>query len=218
MAERRDDCTLLQLADRAQARRWLPRASCRAADGRFRASRRTAPSPRSDSGSPRERAARRGAEDVSSTPSSGATAVGPAASPPTQILVERIPQCRTAWSGRRRHAGPRAARSAERRSAEGSSPAARMAAQLDGIDQRASRFQQRRQPAGERRRRVRQLLAWFDAVTTALQTPDRDARLSRSTGSRVQCADIAGAVATLARSNGRMLAVARLAWHRSRNA
>ena len=50
---------------------------------------------------------------------------------------------------------------------------------------------------------------WFDAVTLALQTPIETPDYP---GHRfaLQCADVAGAVAALARSNGRMLAV--LAW------
>ncbi|TMH07788.1 MAG: hypothetical protein E6H67_02740 [Betaproteobacteria bacterium] len=50
---------------------------------------------------------------------------------------------------------------------------------------------------------------WFETVTTALRTPVETPEYA---GIRfaVQCADIAGAVSTLARSNGRMLAV--LAW------
>src|SRR4029077_18880749 len=50
---------------------------------------------------------------------------------------------------------------------------------------------------------------WFEAVTTALQTPI-EAPEYPGIWFAVQCADIAAAVSTLARSNGRMLAA--LAW------
>ena len=83
-----------------------------------------------------------------------------------------------------------------------------MALQLDEIDQALLAFS-----SGDNRR-VSDAVGfdgarWFDAVTTALQTPIETPDYP---GVRfaVQCADIAGAVATLARSNGRMLAA--LAW------
>ena len=58
---------------------------------------------------------------------------------------------------------------------------------------------------------------WFDAVTIALQTPIETPDYP---GHRfaLQCADVAGAVAALARSNGRMLAVARVARYRGASA
>jgi hypothetical protein len=130
-----------------------------------------------------------------------------AALPTAQALVERVPQCRAAWEG---GGGTidRLRRFVTRAPERGTSPATRMAAQLKEIDDAVRAFSN-----GENRRVTDALgfdaAAWFDAVTTALQTP---VEAPDYPGSRfaLQCADVAGAVAALARSNGRMLAS--LAW------
>jgi hypothetical protein len=130
-----------------------------------------------------------------------------AALPTAEALVERIPHCRAAWEGG--HGAIDRLRQRVTRAAErGVSPAARMAAQLKDIDDALRAFS-----SGENRR-VTDVLgldaaAWFDAVTTALQTP---VEAPDYPGRRfaLQCTDVAGAVAALARGNGRMLAS--LAW------
>src|ERR1700674_522312 len=127
--------------------------------------------------------------------------------PSAETLLEHFPQCRTEWDGR---GGvlTRARRLLTRASNDGSSGATRMAAQLDEIDQALLAFS-----SGDNRRVSDKVgldsARWFEAVTTALQTP---IEAPEYPGIRfaVQCADIAGAVSTLARSNGRMLAA--LAW------
>jgi hypothetical protein len=127
--------------------------------------------------------------------------------PSAETLLEHFPQCRTEWDGRGGVLS-RARRLLTRPSNDGSSGATRMAAQLDEIDQALLAFS-----SGDNRRVSDKVgldsARWFEAVTTALQTP---IEAPEYPGIRfaVQCADIAGAVSTLARSNGRMLVA--LAW------
>ncbi len=130
--------------------------------------------------------------------------VGP---PDAQTLLDRLPQCRAEWDGqggtltRIRHA-------LSRTSDAGISPAVRIAAQLDEIDEALLRFS-----SGDNRRVTDKVgfdsIRWFDAATAALQAPIETPEYP---GRRfaMQCSDVAAAVSTLARSNGRMLAA--LAW------
>ena len=130
-----------------------------------------------------------------------------AALPSPQALLEQVPACREAWEG----AGgkmDRLRRFVTGASSRGSSPAARMGAQLQEIDAALQSFSSREN------RRVTEVVgfdsaAWIAAVNTALQTP---IEAPDYPGRRfaLQCADVAAAVAALARSNGRMLPS--LAW------
>src|SRR5438477_11914155 len=127
--------------------------------------------------------------------------------PSAETLLERFPQCRAEWDGRGGVLS-RLRRLLAHSSNEVSSGATRMAAQLDEIDQALLAFS-----SGDNRRVSDKVgldsTRWFEAATSALRTP---VETPEYPGIRfaVQCADIAGAVSTLARSNGRMLAV--LAW------
>ena len=130
-----------------------------------------------------------------------------AALPTGQMLLERVPRCREAWEGDGGTMG-RLRRFVTRAPPRGTSPALRMGAQLKDIDGALRAFS-----SGENRR-VTEVVgfdaaAWFDAVNTALQTPIEalDYPGRRFT---LQCADVAGAVTAIARSNGRMLSS--LAW------
>ena len=128
--------------------------------------------------------------------------------PPTAILLlDRIPQCRSAWDGRggiidrvRRVLAPE--------SATAPSPAQRLSAQLSDLDTALASFS-----TGDKRRVSEAVgfdsLRWFDAVATTMQLPIEapDYPGHRFT---VQCSDIAAAAATLARTDGRMLAA--LSW------
>ena len=127
--------------------------------------------------------------------------------PTPQILVERIPQCSVAWSG---GGGTldRLRRAITQAPARGASPATRMAEQLGVLDDALRAF------SSADNRRVSDAVgfdaaAWYDAVNAALRTP---VEATDYPGHRfaLQCADIARAVATLARADGRMLAS--LAW------
>jgi len=127
--------------------------------------------------------------------------------PSAATLLERFPQCRSAWDGR---GGTLSSvrRMLARSSDDGRSTAVRMSAQLDEIDRALQAF------SGGENRRVSERVGldsgvWFDAVSTALSTPieSPDYPGVRFT---VQCADIASAVATMARANGRMLST--LSW------
>ena len=127
--------------------------------------------------------------------------------PTPRLLVERIAQCRAAWDG---GGGTidRLRRIVTGAPERGTSPAARMAAQLKDIDDALRAFS-----SGENRR-VSDVVgfdaaAWLDAVATALRAPIEAPEYPGHTFA-LQCADVPGAVATLARSNGRMLAS--LAW------
>ena len=122
--------------------------------------------------------------------------------PGAAALLARIPACRDAWTARegladrvRRWIAPTTERDAAQ--------AARIALQLRELDDALRAF------SAADRRRVSAPIgldaeAWFGAVNAALQTPVPvpDYPEQRFT---VQCADIASAVRTLARSNGRML-------------
>src|ERR1700686_4017043 len=127
--------------------------------------------------------------------------------PSAEALLEHFPQCRTEWDD---HGGvlSRVRRLLTRPANDASSGATRMAAQLDEIDQALHAFS-----SGDNRRVSDKVgldsARWFEAVTTALQTPIETPEYP-GTRFAVQCADIAGAVSTLARSNGRMLVA--LAW------
>ncbi|MEP6942102.1 MAG: hypothetical protein ABI981_04165 [Betaproteobacteria bacterium] len=127
--------------------------------------------------------------------------------PSAATLLERVPQCRAAWDGR---GGVLSSvrRILARSSDDGRSTALRMSTQLDEIDRALQTFS-----SGDNRRVSDRVgldsRVWFDAVSTALSMPieSPDYPGVRFT---VQCADIASAVATLARSNGRMLST--LSW------
>ena len=130
-----------------------------------------------------------------------------AALPSPQTLLEQVPSCREAWQGGGGKMD-RLRRLVTGASSRGTSPAARMGAQLKDIDAALQSFSSRDN------RRVSEVVgfdsaAWFAAVNTALQTP---IEAPDYPGRRfaLQCADIAAAVAALARSNGRMLPL--LAW------
>jgi len=127
--------------------------------------------------------------------------------PPSAILIlDRIPQCRAAWDGHR--SAMDRLRAALTRAAPAPSPAERLAAQLSDLDDELFRFS-----TGANRRVSAAVgfdsLRWFDAVGRALQSP---IEAPEYPGRRftVQCADIAGAVAMLSRSGGRMLSA--LSW------
>jgi hypothetical protein len=122
--------------------------------------------------------------------------------PAAETLLERLPQCRAEWSGT-----PgllmRARMAITHANASGQSRAARIAGDLATIDHALLRF------SSTDNRRVTDPVGldgarWIEAVATALATPatapDYPGRVFR-----VQCADVATAVATLARSNARML-------------
>jgi hypothetical protein len=130
-----------------------------------------------------------------------------APTPSADALVERVPQCRREWA---QSGGALAfVRSLAGKSADaGSSPAARMAVQLGEIDRALLAF------SSVDNRRVTDRVGldgarWLDAVISALETPIEAAE---SPGHRftVKCPDVALAVSTLARSNGRLLGA--LAW------
>jgi hypothetical protein len=130
-----------------------------------------------------------------------------AALPSPQTLLEQVPACREAWQGGGGKMD-RLRRLVTGAYSRGTSPAARMGAQLKDIDAALQSFSSREN------RRVSEVVgfdsaAWFAAVNTALQTP---IEAPDYPGRRfaLQCADIAAAVAALARSNGRMLPS--LAW------
>ena len=127
--------------------------------------------------------------------------------PPSAILIlDRVPQCRAAWDG---HGSVMdRLRAALTRAAPAPSPAERLAAQLSDLDDELFRFS-----TGANRRVSAAVgldsLRWFDAVGRALQSPI-EAPEYPGRKFTVQCADIAGAVATLSRSGGRMLGA--LSW------
>jgi hypothetical protein len=122
-------------------------------------------------------------------------------------LLERIPQCATAWDGRGGIIA-RAQSFLSQTSESGETPAMRIAARLEEIDRALllfssmenARVSERVGLDGER---------WAKAVTAALQAPIETAEYPGRRFS-VQCNDIATAVLALSRSGGRMLAT--LAW------
>ena len=128
--------------------------------------------------------------------------------PPTAILLlDRVPQCRSAWDGRG-SVLDRIRRTLAPEGAAPPSPAQRLAAQLSDLDGELLRFS-----TGANRRVSEAVgfdaLRWFDAVGVAMQLP---IEAPEYPGHRftLQCADIAAAAATLARADGRMLAA--LSW------
>src|ERR1700751_872187 len=122
--------------------------------------------------------------------------------PPTAILLlDRIPQCRSAWDGH----GPlmERVRAALFKTAPAPSPAEKIAAQLSDLDDALLRFS-----TGANRRASAAVgfdsLRWFEAVGIALRLPV-EAPEYPGRKFTVQCADIANAVAMLSRFDGRML-------------
>jgi hypothetical protein len=122
--------------------------------------------------------------------------------PTAILLLDRVPQCRSAWDGR----GGVLDRVRAALSSSGTtppSPAQRLAAHLSDLDEDLLRFS-----TGSNRRVSEPVgfdaLRWFDAVNLALQlpieAPDYPGRKFT-----VQCADIASAAAMMSRANGRML-------------
>jgi hypothetical protein len=127
--------------------------------------------------------------------------------PTPEALLDGVPQCRDEWEGR---AGVMSRlRQLVAKSHEAAlSPAQRLAAQLEELDAALLRFS-----TGENRR-VRDAVGfdagrWFEAVRVTLrvsiETPEYPGLKFT-----VRCQDIAAAVASLARADGRMLAA--LAW------
>jgi hypothetical protein len=128
--------------------------------------------------------------------------------PPTALqLLDGVPQCRAAWDG---HRGllDRVRAALARSGMAPPTPSQRLAAQLADLDDELRRFSTGANP------RVSgavgfDALRWFEAVGEALrlpiEAPDYPGRKFT-----VQCADLAGAAASLARSNGRMLSM--LSW------
>ena len=131
-------------------------------------------------------------------------AVGPLSA---AALLERIPQCRAAWSGQG-NALARMQRWLSHANASESTPASSIATELESLDRTLLRFS-----SGDNRRVADKVgldgARWADAVTHVLATP---IEASDYPGRRftVQCGDIARAVFALSRANGRMLAT--LAW------
>ena len=130
------------------------------------------------------------------------------AGPPSAAeLLAGVPQCRAAWDG---HPGPfeRIRRVLARTDTEPPSPAQRLSAHLADLDAALRDFS----TGGNRR--VSEAVGfdaarWFDAVALAMQQPV-EAPAYPGRAFAVQCPDIAGAAAMLARSNARMLAA--LSW------
>jgi hypothetical protein len=124
------------------------------------------------------------------------------AGPPTAILVlDRIPQCRSAWDGR--GSLMERVRAQLFKTPAAPSPADRIAAQLSDLDEALLRFS-----TGANRRVSAPVgfdsLRWFEAVRQALKLPV-EAPEYPGRKFTVQCADIASAVTMLSRYDGRML-------------
>jgi hypothetical protein len=123
--------------------------------------------------------------------------------PPTALLLlDRVPQCRSAWGGRGGVLDRVRAVLAPKDSAS-PSPAQRLADQLRDLDDELLHFSDRAN------RRVSEPVGfdaarWFEAVGEALQRPI-EAPDYPGHKFTVQCADIASAAALLARANGRTL-------------
>jgi hypothetical protein len=134
--------------------------------------------------------------------------------PPTALLIlDRVPQCRSTWDG---HEGPlaRLRRALGRGGAAPASPAQRLETQLADLDVALLRF------STGAERRVEEAVGfdssrWFDAVAAAMQVPVAAVGYPEQ-DFKLQCADIAGAVAMLARAEGRLLTV--LSWRGSEGA
>jgi len=123
--------------------------------------------------------------------------------PPTALLLlDRVPQCRSAWDGHE-SALDRVRGLLARGGAPAPSPAQRLASRLTDLDAELLRF------STGTNRRVSTAVGfdsarWFEAVTEALQAPI-EAPDYPGHKFTVQCADVAAAAAMLARSDGRML-------------
>ena len=130
-----------------------------------------------------------------------------AALPTPDALLDGVPQCRADWDGR--GGTMRRIRQLLAQSHQATlSPAQRMAAQFEELDAALQRF------STGANRRVGDAVGfdvrrWYDAVRVTLQAPVESAEYP---GRRfmVLCSDVARAVATLSRGDGRMLAA--LAW------
>ena len=127
--------------------------------------------------------------------------------PAADTLLDRLPQCRSEWDGQG-GALTRLRGLLSHASDRRLSPAGQMALQLAEIDEALLLFS-----SGENRRVTDPVgfdsLRWFDAVAAVLRTPVETPDYPGQPFA-VQCSDVAGAVARLARSNGRMLSA--LAW------
>ncbi|HEY2819061.1 MAG TPA: hypothetical protein VGK44_18225, partial [Casimicrobiaceae bacterium] len=130
-----------------------------------------------------------------------------AALPTADALLAGVPSCQREWDGR---LGPlqRLRQMIAPSSATQLSPAQKLAAEIDAVDAALLRF------SSGTKRRVTDTVGfdasrWFDALRSTLQSP---VETPEYPGRKfiVQCADIAGAVAMLARGDGRMLTA--LAW------
>ena len=160
--------------------------------------------------SPRERAPGRGAEDVRAgdrPPRPGARPALPTAAGAARAAFRSAAPSGTAAAARCSRLRRLVAQAPDRGRARRPQ---RIAAATRGARRaRCSRFSTRRQPARRATPSASTPPRWFDAVRAALQTP---VETPEYPGRRfaLQCADVAGAVAALARSNGRMLAA--LAW------
>jgi hypothetical protein len=127
--------------------------------------------------------------------------------PTAQALLAGIPACRGEWDGSGGTLG-RLRRVMAKSGLEARSPAERIAAELKQLDNALERF------STGANRRVSDPVGldvhrWIDAVATALRTPV-EAPEYPGRHFVVQCADVAGAVAMLVRSDARMLDA--LAW------
>jgi hypothetical protein len=126
--------------------------------------------------------------------------------PDAHALLDGIPECTAQWDGRPGLVAR--IRNAIAPKANTLSRADRMALDLEAIDQALLRFS-----SAENQRVIARVgldgARWIDAVRMALRTPVEAAGFP---GRQfvVQCADVAAAVATMARGNGRILPA--LAW------
>jgi hypothetical protein len=127
--------------------------------------------------------------------------------PAAEALLDGVPQCRNEWDDRRG-----ALRQIRKLLAKPNNaaltPAQRMAAQIEELDAALLRFSTGENP------RVSGAVGfdakrWFDALSVTLQVPVETPEYPGRKFS-VSCGDLASAVATLARADGRMLAA--LAW------
>ena len=127
--------------------------------------------------------------------------------PTADELLAGVPSCQREWSGR---LDPlqRLRETLARSSITQLSPAQKLAAEIDAVDAALLRF------SSGAKRRVTDAVGfdasrWFDALQSTLQVPVETPEYPGRKFT-VQCADIASAVAMLARGDGRMLTA--LAW------